>query len=234
MGIVERIGIEDLQIRLAALDEAGADRRRGAEEIGHDPPDALQIADHPHLGLGAKVHGIARVPLQRLVQLPETVGKREIEVQARDHLHGAAIPVAEPSPIDRLHGRGVRCPVIGQRDAGTALEHAGHAGRPDQLLAEMAIDIGMDVDQEAQHLVHVRRRRCDELQERFGEVGRDVRMRQGGAERRRMRRGGEMTGCGGTESLFLQADAVAEKLFGCTGRAQPLDARFKILSRLIQ
>ena len=45
---------------------------------------------------------------------------------------------------------------------------------------------------------------------------------------------GEMASGRGAQSLLLQADAILGKMRAGAGRAQPIQARLEILSRLIQ
>ena len=71
------------------------------------------------------------------------------------------------------------------RDLLVALDRARHARRPQELVAEVAVDELVQVEQVLQQLPARRERGRDELDERLGVVGRDVLVRERGARARR-------------------------------------------------
>ena len=124
----------------------------------------------------------------RLEHRPEPVRERVVEVDARDRLHHPPVALAEADPVDVLHAADVRAAVAGDRDLGVVLDPAGHAGRPEQFLAQLAVDELVDVAEVLLQFPGARERRRHELDQGFRVVGRDVRVGQRRAERRRMRR----------------------------------------------
>ena len=109
-------------------------------------------------------------------------------MHARDRLHHPPVAQAKPEPVDVLHPADVRGPVFGDRDVRVLVDRAGHAGRPQELVAELAVDELVDLAEVLLQLPGARERRRHELDQGFGVVGRDVRVGQGRAERRRMGR----------------------------------------------
>jgi hypothetical protein len=89
--------------------------------------------------------------------------KRIIEVHAGNRLHDA--PVAQPQAVavDRLHAADIRGAELRERNAVVAVERARHAGRPQQLVAQMAIDELMDVAQILQQFPGLLERRRHQL-----------------------------------------------------------------------
>src|SRR5690606_644349 len=110
-----------------------------------------------------------------------------VEVDARDGLHHAAVSITEAASIHLFHAADVGASVASDRNALLAFEYAGHARGPQQLRAEMAVDELMQIAQILQQLPGLGKRGRDELDQRFGIVGRDVLVSQRRTERRRMR-----------------------------------------------
>ena len=99
-----------------------------------------------------------------------------------DRLHHAAVAQTEAVAIDGLHVPDVRAAVLRQRDVLVALDGARHAGRPQQLLAQVAVDELVQVEQILQQLPALRERRRHQLDQRLGIVGGDVLVGERGAE----------------------------------------------------
>ena len=180
---VETAGDELLEpVHLAALQERRTDRRRVAEEIQDDPAVTAVVAQQREVAVGAEV--LARVVALAEVgeDRPEVLGERVVEVHARDGLHHATVAVAEAAPVDGLHRADVRLAVLGDRDALLALDGARHAGRPEQLVVQVAVDELVQVAEVLQQLPGVRERRRDQLDQRLGVVGGDVLVGQGRPE----------------------------------------------------
>src|SRR6185503_13536569 len=97
-------------------------------------------------------------------------------MHACDRLHRATVAMAEPAAIYGLHAADVRRAVIRDRNLVATAECARHAGRPQQLAPEPAMDEGVHVAEELQRLPRAVLRWRHELRERFGVIGGDVRM----------------------------------------------------------
>jgi hypothetical protein len=78
------------------------------------------------------------------------------------------------------------------RDLFVGGQLARHAGSPEKLVSNVTEDELVDARELLQALVHVGMHAGDQLELAFAEIGRDVRMGERRAERRRMRRGGEL------------------------------------------
>jgi hypothetical protein len=77
-----------------------------------------------------------------------------------------------------LHHADVRSPIPGDWDAGLAGDNTGHAGGPEQLVAQVRVDELLRVAEECQAGSDVGRGRGDELGQGLGIVGRDKRVRE--------------------------------------------------------
>src|SRR6185437_14679284 len=84
-----------------------------------------------------------------------------------------------------------------------------HAGGPQQLAAEMAVDELVQVEEVLQQLPSGGERRRDQLDQRLGIVGRDVLTGERGAERAWVRRRSEASLRRDAQGLLLQALAAA-------------------------
>jgi hypothetical protein len=109
-------------------------------------------------------------------------------MDAGNRLHDAAVAVVESDAIDVLHPANVRGAVARDGDLAVAADDAGHAGDPQELVAELPVHELVDVAEILLQLPGARERRRDELDERFRIVGRDEGVRERRAERARMRR----------------------------------------------
>src|SRR3954462_14115360 len=90
-----------------------------------------------------------------------------------------------------------------------ALDGARHAGGPQQLITQVAINELVQVEQVLQQLPAAREGGGHQLYQRFGKVGRDVYIRQGGAEVARMRSGCQDAIGAHTQRLLLDTLASA-------------------------
>ena len=103
-------------------------------------------------------------------------------------------------PVDGLHAPDVRCAELRQRNAGIAVDTARHAGRPQQLLAQVLVDELVDVAQVLQQLPGLAERRGHQLDQRLGEIGGDVFVGERRAERLRVARCAMIQPVGSTRS----------------------------------
>jgi hypothetical protein len=85
------------------------------------------------------------------------------------------------------------------------LTRARHAADPQQLVAQRPVHELVDVRELFQALLHAGMHARDQFQLRFAVVGGDVGMREGRAERRRVRGQREGAGGGGAQALLLDA-----------------------------
>src|SRR3984957_11606787 len=130
-------------------------------------------------------------------------------MNARYGLHGPTVPHAETVPVYGFHAPDIGGAELRQRNAVVAREHAGHAGRPEQLVLEMTIDELMDVAQVLQQLPALAKRRCDQLDQRLGKIGGDVLVGERRAEGGRMTGLGYLARRGYTQRFLLHALAPA-------------------------
>ena len=113
---------------------------------------------------------------------PEAGGKGIIEMHAGNRLHDASVAHPQAVPIDGLHAADVRAAELRERNARIALESAGHAGRPQQFVVQMAIHELMDIAQILQQLPGLAERRSDQLDQRLGKIRGDVLVGERSAE----------------------------------------------------
>ena len=178
----------ELQHRHGLVAEEGfADCRRGAEEVGNHPSVALQVADHAHVGAVDEGTHLALPPLQFGEDGPEILVDRVVEMDPGNHLHHLAVSVSESDTVDVLHAAGVRGTVFRNRDIGLPCQHAGHRGRPENLVTDVVVDELVDITEHRERIARLRHRWRNELQHRLGVVGGDRGMRQCRAERPGMR-----------------------------------------------
>ena len=183
---------------VALLLEARGDVAPGKEGAAHRGRDAEQEQDHPSVAAVVAQEREVSVVDQRLAaQLrlghglehrPELVRKGIVEVDPRDRLHHPPVALAEADPVDVLHAADVRAAVAGDRDLAVVLDPAGHAGRPEQFLAQLAVDELVDVAEVLLQFPGARERRGHQLDQGFRIVSRDVRVGERRTQRRGMRR----------------------------------------------
>ena len=123
--------------------------------------------------------------------------------------------MAQAVAVDRLRLAGIGGSELGDGDVVVATDHAGHAGRPQQLVAHVGVDEAVHVGQLVQRRLGARMHAGDEFQLGFAEVHRDVWMRQ-----RRSQFGGVTAPCqdaGGRHPQALLFDAAPQCTeFGAT------------------
>src|SRR5690625_3229369 len=98
-------------------------------------------------------------------------------MDASNGLHESAIAMIEPNTVDVLHAADIGCAVFCDRYAGIATDYAGHAGGPEQLITDVAINERVQIAQEIEQLSRLRQRRSNELEQRLGIIGCQVRVR---------------------------------------------------------
>ena len=166
------------QAALAPLEEGVADGRGGAEQIGHQPAEAVDVANKPHVLVGDEALAAAPLSHQILPLAPEAVRHGEVEVHPGDHLHQAAVAVLQALAIEGLHAPDVGAAVLGQANALLVADEAGHGERPDPLIPQVVNGVTVDVAKLLDQALDGVGRRGDELQQALGVVGGDVGMGQ--------------------------------------------------------
>ena len=114
-------------------------------------------------------------------------------MHARNGLHGPAVAHSETVPVHGFHAADIGGAELRERDAVVAGEHAGHAGRPEQLVPQMPVHELVDVAKVLQQLPALVKRRRDQLDQRLGEVRGDVLVGERCAERRRVAALGDLS-----------------------------------------
>ena len=87
-----------------------------------------------------------------------------------DYLHDAAITQTETAAIGGFHLRRIRSPVTCQRYFGFALNHTGHAGRPEDFVVQIVVDKVLNIIQRLNGVFHRFKWRCNQLGERLGKI----------------------------------------------------------------
>src|SRR3569833_212853 len=131
-------------------------------------------------------------------------------MHAGDGLHHSAVAQAQSLPIDGFHLADMRVAELSDRDVRVALDGAWHAGRPQQLIIEVAINELTQIEQVLQQFPARGERGSHQLDEALRVVGRDVLVRERRAEPSRMRRLRKLSGRCDPQRFFL--DALAPPL----------------------
>jgi hypothetical protein len=126
-----------------------------------------------------------------------------------DGLHHPAVAHQQPVPVDVLDAPLVGVAKACDRHRRLTADDARHRRRPQQLIAQVRIDELMQVAQVLQQFLVVVEGRRDQLDQRFGIVGGDVRIGQRRAQRARMRRLRDMAIGRHPQRFALQAAPAA-------------------------
>ena len=174
-----------------AARKAGTHRRRRAEQDHGQKGVATEIADQ------AEVVGVRHLRDGPVV------------VHARDGLHAPPIPVTETAAVDRFATPHVGRAVLAQGNRVIAGQPAGHAGGPEQFIANGVQGESLHRVEFGRAGLRARVHTGDELHLRFAEIGGDVRVGQRRAQRRRVPGAGQMAVRTGAQALFFHATAHA-------------------------
>ena len=212
IGPDQRVGSERLEPVLGAIaQKRAAQSRGGTKQVRHDPAVPAVVAQQIEIARRAKIL-LGAVALAYLGKhRPERRGHREIEMHAGNRLHHAAVAYLEAVTVNELNAPLVRWPIARDRHVLIAAQFAGHRAGPQQLIADAPVDELMQVAQVVEQCGVIGEGRRDQLDERFGIIGRDVRIGQGGAERARLRGAGDMPGGIHTQRFALDAPAAARE-----------------------
>ena len=182
----------------------------------------MEVADQAQVTVG-------HVILQRLWpagivpgSLPVFVRQRKVVVDTGNGLHQAAVAVAKTVAVDFFHPRHIGAAVLGHRNAVVTIDNAGHAGGPQQLVAEFAVGEAVDVGQGLQAVFDAGVHRGNEFQQRLGIIGGD-----GGVGQRRTQ-SGRVRGLyqpslrGDAQTFLFQSALYPLQQFSVTGPVQGL------------
>ena len=95
-------------------------------------------------------------------------------MHAGNRLHDASVTHPEAMAIDCFHPPDIGIAELREGNAGIAVDGAGHAGGPQQLIIEVAVHELMDVAQILQQLPGLAERRSDQFDQRLGEIRGDM------------------------------------------------------------
>ena len=185
--LVGGVAAEVRELEIAALEERLAHHRRYAEQIQHDPAVAPIVAQQIEVARGDEIRAALAGLAHVRIRFPERQRERIVEMHARDGLHHAAVAQAEALAVNRLHAPDVRGAVLRDRNVRVALDGPGHARRPQQLIAQVAVDELVQVEQVLQQLPARRESGRHQLDQRFGIIRRDVLVGERRSERARVR-----------------------------------------------
>ena len=96
--------------------------------------------------------------------------------------------MTQSAPVNRFHEACIGNAVLRDGNALFTLDHAGHAGTPQQLPVYFRIDELFQITQERQRFRRARQRRGDEFQQCLGVISGDPRVGQRRSQRRGVRR----------------------------------------------
>ena len=197
-----------LRKRMIRIAEKGAtDCRRSTEQQWHKPSATVKVADQREVSFGTERAALLGVStFDGAPGGPEWTRQREVEVHAGDDLHHSPVAVTETAPVHVLHGAHVRAAVARDGYGAIAGDHAGHARRPQHLVADQRVRELVQVAETAGRFPNTAVRRSHELQQRLGEIRGDGGMGEGGAERLRMRVLGNVARAVDAQTLLLDAD----------------------------
>jgi len=205
VGMKVRVLVEFMQICFTASQKRLAHRRRCPKQIQHQPARPMEVPDQPHVVLIAKIRGIQFRPQQLLIGLPEFVGKRKVEMHARDDLHHATVAMAQAPPVDVFHMSDIGLAKFGYGDVLIALYSARHACGPKQFIAQSVVHELVDITQKLAGSGTVFQRRCHQLQQGFGIIRRDKPIGQRSAKQFRMWRLSQFILRSNTQGFFFQS-----------------------------
>jgi hypothetical protein len=179
-----------------AGDETRTHGRRRTEQVEQDERVTAEVAD------------------QREVVAAGQTRHRPVVMDARNRLHAPPVAVAQAHAIDALRAPDVRAAVACDRDRLVGRQAAGHAGDPEHLVADRAIDELVDLRQLGQARFDAGVHAGDELELRFAEIGGDVRMGQRRPQTCRVRRQGQRAVGLRTQAFLLDAAPHAGQALG--------------------
>ncbi len=142
-------------------------------------------------------------------------------MHAGDNLHHAPVAVSQPQAVDILHKAMIGTAIPSHGYVVLPRQHAGHAGRPQQLILQVFLYIEVQALQAVQRFGELLERWCDKFQQRLGIVGGDIWMRQGRTQRPGVRCKGDSPGIGYPQAFFLQPEQTADQQPGISPVADP-------------
>ena len=189
-----------------------ADRRRGSEQQRHEPSSAMEVAYEREVSAGGeRTDRFGVAAFHRSKCGPQRPGQGEVEVHAGNDLHHPAVSMAQPAPVHVLHGAHVGAAVVCDGDGAIARDHARHARRPQHLASYRRAGELVQVAEAARRLANAPVRGGHELEERFGKIGRDVGVSEGGPELLGVGPLRNVAGAVDAQALFLDSDPPARE-----------------------
>jgi len=193
---------------------------------------AAKVADQREIRrVAIRARIFARV-VRLLQRLPRIFRQREVVMDAGDRLHAPAVPMRQALPVDGLRAPEVRPSVARERNLVVRRQPAGHARAPQDFAVEMPIDELMQFGQLAHAGVGVDVHAGDQLDLRLAEVGGDVRMRQRGTERDRMRLLRQVPVGPRAQAFLLDAAAQCAEHLRIEGSQAPLQRSVRLPGRV--
>ncbi len=188
VGLVRGVVREVRQLEVPAPDERLAHHWRDPEQVQHDPAVAPVVTQQVEIARRYEAcAALTRFP-QFGICLPERQRERVVEMHTRDGLHHPPVTQSQAVAVNGLHPPDMGAAVLRERDVRVALDRGGHARGPQQLIAQVAVDELVQVQQVLQQLPGRREGGRDELDQGLGIVGRDVLVGERRAERQWVRR----------------------------------------------
>ena len=168
-------------------------------------------ANHPEVELIDELEQRACVLFHHLEHRPQRLVAGIVEMHPGDGLHDPPVAMTQADPIDVFHAPGVGGSIPGDRHALLSRDDAGHACHPQELVPQDALGPQLQVVHEVEPGPDIGHRRGDQLELRFGEIGRNPGVRQCGTEFRGVRGLGKASVGGHTKGLSLETDQTAAR-----------------------
>ena len=172
--------IEGQQTRVfTASQEAGANGRRGAEQVDEQPGMAPEVADQVEIAGTDVIGDISRAARLLPCLLPESLRHGKVVVNAGNRLHQSAVAMPQPDPVHGFHARHIGTTVAAYRYVLVAGHDAGHARGPQHFVLQLLVHKAVNVFQRCHAAFDAGTHRRDELQQRLGVISSDEFVSQG-------------------------------------------------------
>ena len=138
-------------------------------------------------------------------------------MQAGDGLHAAAVAPGQALPVDGLGAADEGAAVLADGNVTVRRQRTGHAGAPEPLAVDVGQGFLVNAGEFGQAGVDAVVDAGDEFDLGLTEIGGDVRVREGGAQRTGMRPHGQLAIGSGPQAFLLQATGDATQGCGLDG-----------------
>ena len=159
----------------------------------------------------------AEVADQAKVLLAADIGQRPVVVDARDGLHAPTVAMAQATAVHGLGLRHIRRTILAQRNFVIARQATWHARHPQPLIAHGAQGELLHIGQLLQANIGVGMHTGDQFHLGFAEIGGDMGVREGRAQRLGVRGHGQHAAGQGAQAFFFHAAADSAQAFCCQG-----------------